>query len=153
MSYDPTTGVFTRLKCTALRHKVGEAVGTFAKNKKYLKCGIDNKEYLLHRLAVLYMTGSTPKNQVDHKNHNGLDNRWCNLREVPRKLNQQNMSRSKKNTSGVTGVSFDTVRQKWIAQIYTDGKTMLKRFSTKFGAIRQRILWNREFRFHANHGK
>ena len=153
LHYDPITGIFTRVKCTALRHKLGEVVGTPVKNNSYLKCGLDNKEYLLHRLAVLYMTGSMPQGQVDHINHNGLDNKWNNLRVIPRKLNQQNMSKSKKNTSGITGVSFDTNRNKWVAQIYTNGKTRLKRFSTKFGAIRQRILWDKEFNFHDNHGK
>ena len=154
MHYDPLTGVFTRKKCTALRQKIGEVVGVVTCNKRYLKCGIDNKEYFLHRLAVLYMTGVIPKNlQVDHINHNSLDNRWENLRVVERQKNQQNMSKSKRNTSGVVGVSYDQNKKKWIAQIYTNGKTHLKRFSTKFGAIRQRILWNREFKFHENHGK
>ena len=153
LHYDPITGIFTRKKCTALRHTEGEIVGTPAKKGAYLKCGIDNKEYLLHRLAVLYMTGETPKGQVDHINHNGLDNSWNNLRVVLPKLNQQNMSISKANSSGITGVSFDKNRNKWIAQIYTNGKTYLKRFTTKFGAIRQRLRWNQEFKFHNNHGK
>lgn len=153
MTYNPTTGIFIRLKTTALRQKVGEVVGVKAKRGTYLKCGIDKKEYLLHRLAILYMTGKMPAGQVDHINHNGLDNRWTNLRVVPRKMNQQNMSKSKRNKSGVTGVSFDPKGQKWIAQIYTNGKPKQKRFTTKFGAIRQRVLWNRECNFHANHGK
>lgn len=153
VTYDPVTGVFIRVKTTALRQKVGEVVGVKTKKGAYLKCGIDSKEYLLHRLAVLYMTGEMPSGQVDHINHDGLDNRWENLRVVPRKLNQQNMSMSKRNTSGITGVCFDKKGQKWIAQIYTNGKTRQKRFATKFGAIRQRVLWNREYKFHANHGK
>lgn len=153
MRYDPVTGVFTRLKCTALRHTVGEEVGSLTGDGKYLKCRVDGKEYYMHRLAILYMTGRMPEGYVDHIDHNGLNNIWDNLREVCHKGNLQNMSKSKKNTSGITGVSFDTNRQKWIAQIYTDGKTRMKRFSTKFGAIRQRILWNKELKFHENHGK
>jgi hypothetical protein len=153
LHYNPNTGIFTRKKCTALRHKLGEVVGVKTKNGSYLKCGIDSKEYLLHRLAVLYMTGKMPAGQVDHINHNGLDNCWSNLRVVSPKLNQQNMSKSKRNTTGITGVSFDNQRNKWIAQIYVNGKTKLKRFNTKFGAIRQRILWNREYSYHKNHGK
>jgi hypothetical protein len=154
LHYDPLTGICTRKTATALRHKVGETVGVKTSKGRYLKCGIDNKEYLLHRLIILYMTGSMPIGfQVDHINHNGLDNKWSNLRIVQRQKNQQNMSKSKRNTSGVLGVSYDTSRDKWVAQIYTNGKTHLKRFNTKFGAIRQRILWNRKFNFHENHGK
>ena len=153
LHYDPITGIFTRKKCTAARQKIGEVVGVLTKKGKYLKCGIQNKEYLLHRLVFLYMTGSFPKGEVDHIDHNSLNNSWSNLRDIPKELNQQNMSKSKRNTSGVVGVSYDNSKNKWVAQIHTNGSTKLKRFKSKFGAIRQRILWNRQYGFHPNHGK
>lgn len=153
LHYNEETGIFTRLKCTALRHKINEEVGVKVKKKQYLKCGIDNKEYLLHRLAFLYMNGNLPTYQVDHKDHNGLNNKWNNLRAVTHFENQQNMSISKRNESGIVGVSFDKSRNKWITQIRANGKSYMKRFNSKFSAIRQRLIWNEEFNFHKNHGK
>lgn len=153
MTYDPVTGLFTRIKCTSIRQKEGEFVGVKAKKGAYLKCSIDYKEYLLHRLVFLYLEGYFPRGQVDHINHDGLDNRLENLRTVSREKNQQNMSRSKSNTSGITGVSYDKSRNKWVAQILANGVYKSKRFTTKFGAIRQRIKWNKEHNFHDNHGK
>jgi len=152
LHYDKDTGVFTRLAKLSLRHTIGETVGVKTKKGEYLKTGINNKEYLLHRLAYLYMTGNWPT-EIDHIDHNGLNNAWHNLRDVDGFINHQNMSRSSRNTSGITGVSFKKATNKWVAQIHTRGKALSKSFTTKFGAIRQRVKWNREFNFHANHGK
>tara|TARA_R110000868_G_scaffold116769_2_gene310582 strand:- start:1348 stop:1728 length:381 start_codon:yes stop_codon:yes gene_type:complete len=105
MKYDSDTGVFTRLISTAMRHKNGEFVGVKT-TKGYLKCGIDNKEYTLHRLAFLYIYGFIPV-RIDHINQDKTDNRIKNLREVTNSENLRNMSKSKKNKSGFTGVSFD----------------------------------------------
>lgn len=150
MDYDPLTGIFTRKKRTAMRQKIGEAVGVEMK-KGYLKCGIDNKEYFMHRLAWLFMTGDIP-NMVDHINQDKKDNRFSNLRSVTNSQNLRNMSRSKRNTSGFTGVSYSNNYQQWVAQIHANGKRMLKRFDLKFDAIECRKAWNKEYRFHKNHG-
>lgn len=61
--------------------------------------------------------------QVDHINHNKLDNRKCNLRLV---TNQQNKFNSKKpshaKTSKYKGVSWRKLTGLWIAQIRVNGK-------------------------------
>ena len=42
--------------------------------------------YRAHRLAFLYMKGYIPK-LIDHKDRNGLNNKWNNLREANKSTN------------------------------------------------------------------
>jgi hypothetical protein len=42
----------------------------------------------------------------DHRNHDGLDNRLCNLRLATRSQNRFNSRRNKNNTTGFKGVQF-----------------------------------------------
>jgi hypothetical protein len=152
IDYCPETGIMTRKKIWARRHIIGEQIGTLTKNG-YLSFGINNNEYLVHRIAYFMYYSVMPSEQIDHINHNRTDNRISNLRCVDGFENHKNMSLSKLNSTGITGVTFDASRNKWTAQIRSDGRQYSKRFQTKFGAIRQRILWNKEFNFHINHGK
>lgn len=148
--YNSETGIFIRKKRTAMRQKIGEIVGVNCR-KGYLKCGIYNKEYYLHRLAWLYVYGYYP-DKIDHINHNKKDNRILNLREVDNTENLRNMTRSKANTSGITGVSYSKREKKWVSQICYENKRIAKRFKTKEEAIKQREEWNRIYKFHKNHG-
>ena len=67
------------------------------------------------------MTGAMPAGDVDHINGNRADNRWCNLRDVSRTLNNQNQRRAQKdNETGLLGVSPHRGRFK--AQIRVNGK-------------------------------
>ena len=144
LTYNQYTGIFTR-------NSTSKVVGTTCTNN-YLRVTIDYTECLLHRLAFVYMTGVLPE-VVDHKDHDGINNIWSNLRATNRSGNARNTSLFSTNTSGITGVTYDNSRKKWMAQIRILGINKSKRFTTKFGAIRQRIKWNREFNFHENHGK
>lgn len=57
---------------------------------------------------------------IDHINGNKLDNRFCNLRQVSRFGNLQNMREAtKKNKVGLLGVSAH--QGKWRAQIMANG--------------------------------
>lgn len=57
---------------------------------------------------------------IDHKNHNPLDNRRCNLRITTQSKNCYNKVLLNKNTSDVCGVWFDKNRNKWCAEIKCD---------------------------------
>jgi hypothetical protein len=64
----------------------------------------------------------TPSNMVtDHINHDGLDNRRCNLRICTQTQNQYNREKHLRNTSGYKGVTWDKSNHKWRAQIRHDG--------------------------------
>ena len=151
--YNPDTGVFTRLISTTNCVKVGDIAGCVNKNHGYRAISVKNKLYLAHRLAWLYMTGEWPKDQIDHINHDRVDNRWVNLRKATRQENGKNMSMSKRNTSGVTGVCWAKVESKWFAQIMVDSKTIgLSYFADKFEAICARKSAENKYGFHGNHG-
>lgn len=115
LHYDPETGVFRRKLITNPNQKVGQGVGSY--DKGYLRIMVDKKMYLAHRLAWLYMTGSWPKDQIDHINRIPSDNSFKNLREVNNAINQHNASVRKDNKTGSTGVYWCKRDKKWIAAI------------------------------------
>ena len=72
----------------------------------------------LHRFIM-----NAPKDmEVDHINHNPLDNRKCNLRICTHKQNLRNQSINKNNTSGYPGVSWYKKYKKWKVRIISNGK-------------------------------
>jgi hypothetical protein len=68
------------------------------------------------------MTGKWPELEVDHINRIRDDNRWCNLRDVSRAINAQNMPLYKNNTSGHTGVCWNKKFNKWQVLCRANGK-------------------------------
>lgn len=91
------------------------------------------------RLHV-YVFSDCPVGRVrDHINGNRLDNRRDNIRFVTTQQNNHNHGKSKMNTSGHTGVSWDVDRKKWFARIKIDNKHInLGRFSNLQDAIAAR---------------
>lgn len=59
---------------------------------------------------------------VDHRFHDGLDNRKQNLRVSTNTQNQYNSKVSRRNKSGFRGVSWNSKASKWYAAIRADGK-------------------------------
>jgi len=72
----------------------------------------------MHRIILSPSDGG----HVDHINGDGLDNRRCNLREVTPLQNAMNRQDNSNNTSGVRGVSWSAMVQKWHAQIWINRK-------------------------------
>ena len=91
-----------------------EDMGKWYIDKKGYCRRTDNKNkkaILMHRFII-----ECPADmQVDHVNHNKLDNRKCNLRIV---TNQQNQW----NKNNIKGCHFNKQRKKWTAQITTNNK-------------------------------
>lgn len=79
---------------------------------------IKRKVYKLHRWIL-----DTPKNmQVDHKNHNTLDNTRENIRNCKKWENGQNKKLQPNNKSGVRGVHWQESKKRWIAAMKIKGK-------------------------------
>ncbi len=128
--YDPATGIFTWL-ARAVRSDnlragrswnaryAGKRAGSLNKVLGYRMIDIDDNPYLEHRLAVLYVTGAWPEDQVDHKNTDKGSNPWENLRDADNSRNMMNRGPQVNNSLGLKGVS--SVRGGFFARINYGG--------------------------------
>lgn len=90
--------------------------------------GRSKRLIFMHRFLSTAVAGSL---DVDHKNHNGLDNRKENLRGCTRSQNNYNLRKNSKNTSGFKGVYYEASRDLWCAKIRIEGvRKNLGRFKT-----------------------
>jgi len=86
------------------------------------------KPTVIRMARVILNLKTGDKRQVDHINHNTLDNRRCNLRICTNQQNARNRYKRKKNnrghkvTSNFIGVCWSKQNKKWIAQITDRGK-------------------------------
>ena len=121
ISYDKETGVFRWLVSRGRAGK-GTVAGCEAvlSGKKYRLIGIFGQMLLAHRLAWFYMTGEWPK-EIDHRDGDGLNNAWRNLREATRTQNNANTGVRKDNTSGFKGV-YEQLPGRYRAQIQVNDK-------------------------------
>ena len=86
----------------------------------------------LHR-QILGVTD--PKVEIDHINHNTLDNRKSNLRICSRSQNMANQRLCSDSTSKVKGVSWYKPLMKWRVQIKVSGtKKHIGYFDSKYSA-------------------
>lgn len=118
LHYNPETGIFVRIK-SKRSSEVGKQAGC-SSGHKYVHIYLFGKYYQAHRLAWLFITGKWPKEFIDHINGNCEDNRFVNLREADRKINNQNQRKAQKiNKVGLLGVCKH--RNKYQAAISIDG--------------------------------
>lgn len=123
LHYNSDTGIWTWIFDNGRHCWKGKPAGSIFENR-YIRISIDRKNYFSHRLAFLYMIGRFPNAgmETDHINGNGLDNRWCNLREVTNRQNGFNKLVRKNSASGFKGVFFIHLRNKWEARLKLNGK-------------------------------
>lgn len=69
----------------------------------------------MHRVILEHHGAMLGDFEVDHINHNGLDNRKANLRLCTRAENERNQVRRRNNTTGFIGVTHKG--SKWMARI------------------------------------
>ena len=157
VKYDPDNGDFVRVAKLSFQHKIIKCVEFRPKSITpygYLQINILGRPYPIHRLIFLYMKGRLPKRDVDHKNGNRLDNRWCNLREVSRGTNLKNIGLRTTNTTGHIGVHLRKDTNKYHSYINHRGKKhSLGDYETFAAAVKARRAAEIKFGFHRNHGR
>lgn len=111
------------------------------------------KQYNVHNILWAMRKGSWALGEIDHINHNRLDNRDENLREVTSQGNNKNKSIHINNTTGMTGVTWDKHYKKWRSTIGVNSRRVhLGRFSSFEDAVRARKKAQKQYGFHENHG-
>jgi hypothetical protein len=118
LDYCPETGVFTWKVYKGSKTKIGDSAGGHDKYG-YKRIKINDKKYGAHRLAWLYIYKKWPDNFIDHINGIKDDNRICNLRDVTRSENMQNL---KKPQGKNKYLGVYKKRNKWQAKIEIEGK-------------------------------
>lgn len=120
-SYDPVTGLLTRLVSVGTA-KAGTVITGGRDRDGYMKIAIDRCTHQVHRVVWLYMTGSLPIHQIDHRDHARSNNKWLNLREATVAQNTRNSKIRCTNSSGVKGVYWCKATKKWRGEVKHDGK-------------------------------
>lgn len=120
--------------------------------KSYVCVGFLGKLWFIHRVIFKIIYNFEPE-QIDHINGNGLDNRMCNLRASDQNDNGKNKHRLSNNTSGICGVGFHRLSNRWRARITVDGKAI---FIGAFKTFDEAVVARREaeifYGFHEEHG-
>lgn len=155
LDYDKDTGVLKWKKRANKQGIGGKTWNTRYAGKQsgyvnplgYLEVKINDRNYLSHRLAWMYMYGSFPKNQIDHINGITDDNRLCNLREATNSENQQNKKKAQSNNkNGFLGVSLHKKSNTFRARIKINKKEKnLGYFKTAEQAHEAYLKAKREF--------
>jgi hypothetical protein len=117
--YDPQTGVIYRKK----KNGSEEVASHFAKRQGRNRVRVFGKWMYAYRVGWALYYGKWPSYEIDHINGVSCDDRISNLRDVPRKTNQENVRRAtSRSITGVLGVSKDNNRYK--TSINTGGGKM-----------------------------
>lgn len=97
----------------------------------------------MHRLIFGLNPGD--RVEIDHINHDGLDNRRTNLRMASHAENHQNRRSSYRSTSRYRGVHWNTASRKWRAVAKLNGREFhIGYFTDEEEAARCVAAWRAE---------
>ena len=99
----------------------GRILKSRVNTKGYVDIGLSkdgqHKKHEIHRLvARAFCRNDDEKKQVDHIDHNPLNNHYSNLRWTTGSENARNKQLTSNNTSGFKGVCFDNTHNRWRAK-------------------------------------
>jgi hypothetical protein len=118
LDYQPETGEF-RWRWSYGKYKAGSRAGSIT-DRGYRTISIGGVNYRASRLAVLYVTGAWPPEEVDHRNCDRSDDRYGNLICCDRSQNLANKRVARTNKLGIKGVGWQA--GKYVATISKDGR-------------------------------
>ena len=136
-SYDPETGLITRLVTRGYNARAGDTAGCVnSGSDDYICVKLGGKILRAHRLAYFLHTGEIPK-ELDHHDGDKQNNKFTNLRLATRSQNQRNIPRMRNNTSGFKGVCYHRAKGKFQASLKASGRKIhLGLFDTAEAAAR-----------------
>ena len=122
-------------------------------DKGYRRLRVKGKRYYVHRVIWEMHYGEIPEGmEIDHINHNRLDNRIENLRLVTKEENQRNKSKYNNNKSGYPGIDWIELKKSWRVRINTGGHYRTIGLFNEIGeAVKARQLALISAGFHENH--
>jgi hypothetical protein len=118
IEYYASIGVFRWRVSPSIRVSAGSLAGSVG-GDGYWQIQYRGRKYIGHRLAWFLMTGVWPAGQIDHRNGDKLDNRWCNLRLAS---SSQNCANTRSRGFLPKGVTLHRQTGKYQAQIKKGGK-------------------------------
>lgn len=126
LTYDPETGKLFWKPCARMTNSwngkyPGKEAFTADSGNGYRRGAIMQKNLYAHRVIWALHHGAWPEQEIDHINLNRSDNRIRNLREASRSENCRNTPRHFDGSSRFKGVSWNSGRGKWMAQIWIEG--------------------------------
>lgn len=122
LDYNPETGEFRWRVTNSTKVPAGTRAGYRSARDGYWRVQVDNRMFLSHRLAWLYVYGRWPEAEIDHINLIRDDNRLANLREASRAQNSRNLRAHRDNRAGLKGVSRDLRSGRYEAAIMAEGE-------------------------------
>lgn len=133
--------------------EAGSVVTSDKSRTSYIAIKIGAKSYKAHRIIFAIKTGLIPI-EVDHIDHNGLNNRWSNLRASDSFDNSRNLPMQKSNKSGYIGVNWHKSAKKWQARaVNSDGiRVDLGRYDDIMDAVMAREKYEKEFLYYEHRG-
>lgn len=91
-------------------------------NNGYWRLTFGGVSYYVAQLVWYIHTGEWPTFTIDHRDTDGLNDRFENLRRATKGQNTANSGLRYDNTSGLKGVSYCTATGKWRASIRINGR-------------------------------
>lgn len=121
----------------------------------YRQIWLNSNRYYLHRLlAHAFIENPNSYNEVDHIDHDKLNNDLSNLRWCTRSQNVQNRSTHSNNTTGETSIIKCTNNGKpyWRVEVMLDGKSHRRLFKRDSDMIPQEAIDARDMLKRELHG-
>lgn len=122
--YDPEIGVVERFQKSNRGRPLADGTKRLigwhpvtTKLNGYLVTECEGYKLLAHRIAFVLMEGRFPHPTIDHIDHDGMNNKWSNLREA---TYERNNSNSEKKRYGRRGARF--VNNRWYCRFKHEGR-------------------------------
>lgn len=100
----------------------GKPAGNQEGRCRYVRINLDRSKFLGHALAWKMATGVDPEGEIDHRDNDGSNNAFANLRPASRSQNAQNRKTRVDSQTGLKGANFVPKLGRYKASIVYNGR-------------------------------